>query len=177
MSSSSGRPPSLLPATVCTLVTKYFKCRNVVEKSVKTLPSYDDRNYYFCAEQCDTKCSEFVLKLVNPEHTPLSAAKEINRLMHHVHSKGYTFSTPYPLACTNGTDFVQLTASEMINGENRDIETRDDQGIKYHMWLLTFISGELFDSVEKKFLTPSLLTEVGKALATLDKDLQVYFVL
>ena len=175
--SCSGRPPSLLPANVCKLVTKYFKCRNVAEKSVKALPGYDGRNYYFRAEQCDTKCSEFVLKLVNPEHTPWPVAKEINRLMHHIHSKGFTFSTPYPVVSTNGTDFVQLTIGEIINGENslkNGIEIRDDEDTKYHMWLLTFISGEMFDSVEKKYLTPSLLTEIGKALATLDKDLQVH---
>ena len=47
MSNAAGRPPSLSSAAVTKLVKEYFCFQHVDEHSVKHLPSYDDRDFYF----------------------------------------------------------------------------------------------------------------------------------
>lgn len=192
MSTAAGRPPSLSANAVCKLVTRYFKVKNAVEDSVKAFPSYDDVNYYLQGEHLESKSTEFVLKVGNPVHTSLPVTKGLNKMMHHISSKGFNFLVPYPLLGNTNTDLLSLTAGEMtLNGsvnstaggnikdeELLEVNFEDvampPQGkLEYHVRLLTYVPGELFDNVDKKYLTPTLLRDVGETLGIMDKDLKV----
>lgn len=180
MSSVAGRPPSLSPTAVCKLVNRFFRVKNAVEDSVKPLPSYDDVNYYLRGELVGSKYTEFVLKLGNPERTPFPVMKGLNRLMHHVSSRGFKFTTPYPLCSIVGTDLLSLRAEDIMNcdeelsSSNGTIASKSsDQNIEYHVCLLPFIPGIELDAIDKEFLTPAVLRDVGETLATIDKELRV----
>ena len=184
MSAVAGRPPSLSPRAVCKLVMSYFKGKHVNESSIKCFPSYDDRNYYLSGELSDCTGSEFVLKLGNLVYVAVEHAEGINKLMCHISSKGFKFSVPCPLLSSVGSDCLLLTADET----SRD--TQDSNGVdmvvsasrstsakatsqRYHVRLLSYIPGEMFDVVEKEYLTPAVLSDVGETLATIDKELKV----
>ena len=178
MSSVAGRPPSLSPAAVCKLVSRFFRVKNVVEGSVKALPSYDDANYYFRGELVNSKFTEFVLKLGNPVRTPFPVMKGLNKLMYHISSQGFKFATPYPLCSIAGTDLLSLTAEKMTTLSDEESfrsngTIANDGNMEYHVYLLPFIPGIEFDAAEKEFLTPTVLRDVGETLAKIDKELRV----
>ena len=97
-SAATGRPPSLSRAAVTRLVTKVFPFQHVDQNSVKQLPSYDDRNFYFRGTPEHTPLEgasaymerEYVLKLNNPLLASYGVLKGINALLYHLHSKGFT---------------------------------------------------------------------------------------
>jgi len=60
---AAGRPPPLTNRIVADLVCKHFHFTKVEENSVKSLPSYQDRNYYFHGTNSFGVTSEYVLKL------------------------------------------------------------------------------------------------------------------
>ena len=180
MSSAAGRPPSLSPRAVCKLVHKYFNVRNIVEDSVKAFPSYNDVNYYLRGELLDNRqCTEFILKLTNPAFTGFLVMKGLSKLMYHISSSGFKFATPCPIVGRTGTDILLLTAKQMVN--EVDEESYDDtnrksskaNSMEYPVHLLPFIRGEVFDAVDKQYLTPAVLWEVGETLAMIDRELKV----
>lgn len=178
MSAAAGRPPSLSPQSVCKLVSRYFRVRNVIEGSVKEFPSYDDATYYLRGEFVDSRCAEFVLKLGNPVYTSFPVMRSINKLMCYISSKGYKFLTPCPVQSSSGSNFLSLTREEVEclspNGNSVSGSSVKNPALMESMvQLLTFIPGELLDNIEKKCLTPALLKEVGEMIATVDKDLKV----
>lgn len=186
MAEALGRPPSLKTEAVSSVIYKYFNFKNILECSIKSLPSFEDRNIYFQGEASHGNCSEFILKLNNPLCTPAEVIKGLNAVMNHVKSCNFQFETCYPLPCKDGTDVLHLTAAE-LTGESGDVEgsdhkvitkepnswTSEQPELRYHVRVLPFISGEVFDSVDKKFLTPMLLQEVGEMIGKVDKELKV----
>lgn len=178
MSAAAGRPPFLSPEAVCKLVSRYFRVRNVVEDSVKVFPAYDDVNYYLRGELLDHYCTEFVLKVVNPVHTSLPVLKSISKLMSYISSRGFKFSTPCPQLSSAGTDILSLTTKELkgLPASPKDLiagSVENPENMEYNVLLLSFIPGELLDNIEKKYLTPAVLKEVGEMIATIDKELKV----
>lgn len=177
MSSAAGRPPSLSPEAVCKLVSKYFNVRNIVEDSVKALPSYDDVNYYLRGEAVDdSQCTEFVLKVANPVYTSFPVIEGLNKLMCHVSSSGFKFATSCPIISRAGTDIISLTVEQMGLDGSSEASTNSNcnsANMTYPVRLLPFIPGEVFDAVDKQYLTPAVLSEVGETLAMIDKELKV----
>ena len=98
-----------------------------------------------------------------------------------------------PLPCKDGTDVVHLTADELTDNTT-DLYERPDQllsqdsrssmtgkilteqtKLQYHVRVLPFISGQVLDSVDKRYLTPALLQEVGRTIGSVNKELKVRF--
>lgn len=184
MSSAAGHPPPLSAKAVCKLVSRYFNVKSIVEDSVKSFPSYDDRNYYLRGELTDSKCTEFVLKLGNPVYCSFPMVKGLNKLLHHINSRGLRFATPFPLFNSAGTDILSLTAEQLGSLPMNGVDTKNltvngkessnsDGMMEYPVRLLSFIPGKLFDAVEKEYLTPAVLKNVGETLASIDKELKV----
>jgi Ser/Thr protein kinase RdoA (MazF antagonist) len=183
MSAAAGRPPLLSSTAVCSLVSRYFNVRNIAEDSVKSLPGYDDVNYYLCGEHLDSEYTEFVLKLGNPVYTPFPVMVGLNKLMNHISSRGFKFATPRPLFSSEGTDILSLTAKQLTSAgavcdkeppkSNGGMACNSKGGMEYLVRLLPYIPGKVFDDVEKEYLIPEVLNEVGAVLATIDKEFTV----
>ncbi len=188
---AAGRPPSLTPTAVSRVVCKYFNFKNVFRDSVKTLPSYDDRNYFFRGESLSEECSEFTLKLNNPVCTSFGVVKGLDEAMIHLKSCGLSFSASCPLPCRSGEHVIQLTASELTaedcvsvaqgasatNEENVKAHSTSvaEEDMKYGVHVLTFLSGQEFDNIEKKYMTTSLLYDIGEMVGRCDKELKVRY--
>ena len=193
MAEALGRPPSLNAKEVVMVVCKYFNFKNVIEDSIKPLPSFEDQNVYFRGETLNGTISEFVLKLTNPLCTPTEVIKGLNAMMNHIRACRFQFSTCYPLPCKDGTDVMHLTADELTNvnysgGWSNQVldEIKSDSSLtmsstssckqpelRYHVRVLVFIPGQVFDSVDKQHLTPALLQEVGEMIGKLNREVKV----
>lgn len=191
MSVSEGRPPSLSNQLVSEVVCKYFSFNQVIQDSVKSLPGYEDRNYYFQGQLSSEDYSEFILKVSNRVYTSFEMIREINAVMNHINSSGFNFSAPSALITKDGSDCIQLAHDELsgtsVNREysSQGQEIGDCSGqdhtpagtktetVRYFVRIFKSIAGELFDNVEKKFLTPTLLHEVGEMVGNIDKKLKV----
>lgn len=185
MSQALGRPPPLSAKAVCKLACKHFNFKNATENSVKSFPSYDDRNYYLCGEPWNTEGSEyeFVLKLNNPNQTSFQVVKGINDIVLQLKSCGFKFSLPCPVFNSAGLSILELSAAELaktsLSGESTSSQDMangsavDDPSMRYPVSVLSFIPGDMFDSIGKKYLTPALLYEAGVTLATIDKEFKV----
>ena len=168
MSVAAGRPPFLSNHDVITLLTNYFNFKKVYESSIKSFPSYRDRTYYFQGEQSDEIVNGYILKLNNPLSTPVEVIDGVNKVMKHLHSRGLL--SPCPLVSSTGKDYIKLACDELTS-ETGNIDTINKQ--KYTVCVLSFIPGQVFDHVEKKFLTDTLLHEIGESLGKMDKELMV----
>lgn len=191
---AAGRPPALSPAAVCRVVYNFFNFKNVLVDSVKSLPGYEDRNYYFRGETLNGEGSEFILKLGNPNYASLDVVNGLNKLLLYIKSCGFSFSSSYPLPCKSGEYVFQMTAHELTIGDvsgksghpdakevnsavkdsvTRSGSTNDIEEMMYHVRVFTFLTGQEFDKIEKKYLTAPLLFEVGVMLGKIDKELKV----
>ena len=185
-SNAAGRPPSLSSAAIAKLVKEYFYFHDVDERSVKQLPSYDDRNFYFrgCATTPEPASSitsrsilsdrEYILKLNNPLIVSYDVLSGINDLLNHLHAKSFT-KCNQPLA-SRGGDLLKITKEELLEyeGHLEPVETGDKSGeCTYFLRVLTFIPGECFDKVDKHCLTPRLLYDVGHCIGSAEAILQV----
>ena len=185
MSMSAGRPPKLHKGIISGVVLKYFNFSVVHEESIKNFPSYDDMNFYFQGKTPAGGGNEFVLKLTNPLHTSLSESKGIYEVMKHVQSCGIIPQCPQKSRA--GPDIIQLSHKELLEGgcsghdssvpEGRagadhinNTTARLDEPFCY-VSILSYAEGEMFDHVEKKYLTPNLLHEIGEMLAKMNKEM------
>ena len=173
MSTSAGRPPKLSKSTISRVVLKYFNFSVVDEDSIKNFPSYDDVNYYFQGKTPAGGGNEFVLKLTNPLHTSFSELKGIYEVMKHVQSCGLIPQCPQKSRA--GPDAIQLSHKELLEGgagadHINNTTARLNEPFCY-VSVLSYAEGEMFDLVEKKYLTPNLLHEIGVMLAKMNKEL------
>ena len=187
MAIAAGRPPNLSKNTLISIVCKYFNFLNVHEDSIKSLPSYSDINYYFQGECLDGGGHRFILKLFNPLYSSFSELKGINELMRLIQSCGIIPQCPQNsqagpdviklyhqellmdnIACTNDES---VTSVQEKMGEQCGPDISDD--LFCYVSVFSFAHGEIFDFVEKKYLTPELLYEIGMMLAKMDKELMV----
>lgn len=229
MSWAAGRPPVLSAEEVSRIVTEYFNFSSVRQDTLRQLPSYCDRNFYFQGERGEDEGQEFILKLSNPLSTSYGVVKGIIRVMKHLTSCGIV--CPCPLPSETGGDLLQLSTTELKNSagseesdiskcqlssaelknsnseelcraelkkdsdsivkcqlrdtnskentkqELSSVEAKDcgseENTLKYPVYLLSFIPGQIFDHVDKKYLTPALLYEIGELLGKIDKELMV----
>lgn len=172
MSVAGGRPPQLSNQDAAAIIRKHFNFKNVDELSIKAFPSYRDRNYYFQGEHTDKSNYEFVFKLSNPLSTTFDVMEGVNGVMKHLST--HSLLSPYPLPSHTGKDLIELSSAQLLSQESGDHDD-DEKKMKYPIYVLSFIPGLIFDHVDKKFLTPSLLHEVGELLGKMDKELMVRF--
>lgn len=181
MSVAAGRPPSLSNHETSAILTKHFNFKAVIDVSIKAFPSYRDRNYFFQGDYIDESTNAFVFKLSNPLSTSLDVMEGVNQVMKHLNSR--SLLSPYPLSSQTGRDVFQLSGAELkdVNSEEnimsaerkKDGDSEEDNVMKYPVYVLSFIPGQIFDHVEKKHITPALLYEVGELLGKIDKELMV----
>ena len=195
MSNILGRPPSLSNKSVSQVVRKHFNFKTVDENSIKALPSYDDRNYYFRGEHLYRDGYEFVLKLNNPLHTSFEEMEALVCLMKHLDSCNLKFSTPSPVTTKEGRNVIQLSSKELVvvtdeqlcssptgtcvkmnNGDDSIVSNKsvgDVRSLSYHVSVLSFIPGCVLDSIDKTLLTSAMLFQVGEMIGIVDKELRV----
>ena len=198
MSYVLGRPPSLWHRSVSEIVRKHFNFKTVDQNSVKTLPSYDDRNYYFRGEHLYRDGYEFVLKLNNPLRTSFEEMEALACLMKHLDSCNLKFSTPFPVTTKEGRNVIQLSSKELVvvtdeqlcssptgtcvdsstmnNGDDSIVSNKsvgDVRGLSYPVSVQSFIPGCVFDSIDKTLLTSAMLFQVGEMIGIVDKELRV----
>ena len=195
-STAAGRPPTVRSQTVLELLRENFHFKHIDELSVTTLPSYHDRNYYFCAVlehflestsfqnaqnylYCDRNklkqdlLQGYILKINNPLFSSYKVLSGVNFLLKHLKSKG--FECVQPLTSNIGTDILQIEGEDLLKFEE---DQRSDvmeftRETKFPVRVLTYIPGEIFADVDRKYLTPDLLYEVGKVMGSVSKELHV----
>ena len=187
---SAGRPPPLGNAAVAKLVKDYFPFKFVDELSVKQFPAYDDRNFYFrgtleegatpfatpIAEE-DPKAAknfekEYVLKLGNPLFASHEVLKGTNVLLNHLHANGCSWCIR-PLVGRDGSDVFVIAREKLREYDSTPVLPEKTAEPNVHMRVVTFIPGECFDEVEKQYLTPRLLYDLGHHLGSASAIMQV----
>ena len=172
MAAADGRPLEASSETTAALITKYFPFKYVSLASLKALPSYDDRNIYFSGVLEDDRQQygeerPFVLKLSNCILTDIDFLRGVNAVMQYLSEKG--FSNCCPIASRRGSYVVSASESEIL-GVACEIAP---SSMMYPVRVLTFLSGEVMDKLEKEFLTPELSYSVGDLVGRMDLTLQV----
>lgn len=186
---TAGRPPSLSNAAVAKLVKDYFPFIAVDELSVKQFPAYDDRNFYFrgTLEEgvrpfatptagADPKAGnferEYVLKLGNPLFASYEVLKGTNALLNHLHANGCNWCIR-PLVGRDGTDVLVITREKLNEYDSTLVLPEKIVEPNVHLRVVTFIPGECFDEVEKHYLTPRLLYDLGHHMGSANAVMQV----
>ena len=186
---TSGRPPSLSNSAVAKLVHDYFCFRVVDELSVKQLPAYDDRNFYFrgtleheapsehspaetglrVAEDSE---KEYVLKVGNPVFASYEVLKGTNELLNHIHANGFNRCIR-PIVGRDGTDVMVIAREKLREYDSTLVLPEKMAEPNVHLRVVTFIPGECFDEVDKHYLTPRLLYDLGHCVGGVDTIIQV----
>jgi hypothetical protein len=187
---TSGRPPSLGNEAVAKLVKDYFPFESVDEQSVKQFPAYDDRNFYFRGTleegvkpfatptaETDPKAAknfekEYVLKLGNPLFASYEVLKGTNALLNHLHANGCIWCIR-PLVGRDGTDVLVIAREKLCEYDSTLMLPEKVTEPNVHLRVVTFIPGECFDKVEKHYLTPRLLYDLGHHVGTADTIMRV----
>ena len=166
---SKGRPPALRNTKLVKLINQFYAFDSIDANSVKNFPGYDDRNYYFrgVSSSSSQNGEEFVLKMFNELHTPHDVVVGISELWNHLRSKGFTYTSHLPNKEGNVVTFVPQSLCK----DESSSESLSDQ--TYAIRIIHYISGELFDQIDKKYLTPKLLYQVGTLLGRVDLALKV----
>ena len=200
MSKSAGRPPALCNASLVKLVHCLYDFLHIDVSSIQSLPSYDDRNYYFRGIQTSVHgprptnsteivnlpstdeitsgdstpgvCEyEFVLKIFNSLHTPVNTVRGISEIWSHMQSKG--FNCTAMLLTKQGSSIASLTIKELSMFDDEPVLKSENGDLSCAVRVMRYIPGELFDKVDKKYLTPRLMYEVGALIGKVDAVLQV----
>lgn len=187
---TAGRPPALSNAAVAKLVTEFFRFKAIDELSVKQFPAYDDRNFYFRgtleegARPFDTPTAdadqkaaknfekEYVLKLGNPLFASYEVLKGTNALLNHLHGNGCNWCIR-PLVGRGGADVLVLAREKLGEYDSTLVLPEKMVEPNIHLRVVTFIPGECFDEVEKRYLTPRLLYDVGHRVGSTNAVMQV----
>ena len=168
------RPPELSPTAVSSLLLQYFSFKHIARDSIKSLPSYDDRNIFFRGRRKTANGARddgFVLKVLNSGISTY-VAEGMNAMMLFLSDRGIPCSRPIP---TRQGDYI-LTASE------RDLATLSptekpaaEPNSTYAVRVLTFVPGIPMDKLDKRYLTPELAYSVGEMVGKTDLALQVCY--
>ncbi len=168
MSIAEGRPPALSNSTLVKVINKFYNFDTIDDDSIKHFPGYDDRNFYFVGTPAASKKStEFVLKIFNPLHSEHDVVVGISEVWAHIVSKGFNYSSYLHNCEGKAVSFVPKSLCEEAAGSTETYAVR----------ILHYVSGELFDKIEKRYLTPKLMREAGAFLGKLNAALQVRFYL
>ena len=169
MSTSEGRPPALSSTELVKLINQFYAFDSVDTNSVKNFPGYDDRNYYFrgISSSSTQNGNEFVLKMFNKMHSTHEVVVGISEVLRHLRSKGFTVASCLPNREGAAVTFVPKSLCD------REGASGPSHSETYAVRIMHFIAGELFDSIDKKYITPKLLNEAGAFLGRLDLALKV----
>ena len=189
---TAGRPPSLSNAAVAKLVKDFFPFVAVDELSVKQFPAYDDRNFYFrgtleeaptwersatCTKDTNPKAAdsfekEYVLKLGNPLFASYEVLRGTNALLNHLYANGCTRCIR-PLVGRAGADVLVIAREKLREYDNTLVLPEKMVEPNIHLRVVTFIPGECFDEVDKHYLTPRLLYDLGHFMGSANAIMQV----
>ena len=171
----ASRPPLLSNQTVAHLVAAHLGFTDVSETTIKTLPSYYDRNYSFQGRIKDSSSETYILKIVNPASTSYEVISGIVDILIHLYSCG--FPCPKPVLHDR---LMELSESELTGmcekttSESQTTECCEGKNTtKYPVMVLTYINGHEFDRIERKLKTPDLLHEIGQLMGKMNKELMV----
>ncbi|XP_047442088.1 hydroxylysine kinase isoform X2 [Mugil cephalus] len=140
--------PNLSQSQASELVKRLY---GLTTSEVRSLPSYDDQNFYVAAEG-----GEYVLKIMNTEDSKKPDLIELQTYaMSFLHKNGLPAQTALP-----NTSGQLMTLEEIDCGYGCQ---------KYLVRLLTYLPGT---TISKTPLTPQLLFEAGKTAAKMDKTLE-----
>ncbi|XP_028920231.1 hydroxylysine kinase [Ornithorhynchus anatinus] len=151
--------PSFTELQAATLVESIFGL-NV--SKVKALPSYDDQNFHVHISKDNgtpEELSEYVLKITNSESSKNSDLIEVQS-----HAIMFLRKEGFPTAALQSTKEGNITFLMTVGCGS---ETKS-----YMMRLLTYLPGRPIAQVPA---TPSILYEIGKVAAKMDKTLQEKF--
>ena len=176
-----ARPPSLDSVAVCSLLRHLYPFNNIDEESVKQLPGYEDRNFYFkgyleidstmgalkakITSAPDISCyDEFIFKVSHITNS-FDVLQGINKVMDHIRCKGFHCS--YAIVNRSGEKITLLSENQLVRG-NPNVRT--GRGAQYPVRVLKYISGEILQDVQ---LTPKLVYGIGELAGSIDKALLV----
>ena len=167
------RPPLLGKEDAISLIMDYFPFKSVSPTSLKQLPSYEDRTFYFEGEtelSLDHSVRKpFVLKISNKTcgHDVITGQ---NAVMLHLTARGINCCRP--ILCRGG-QYLEMLKTEVLlsKTDGRCVEGNEAE---YAVRVLQYIPGEQMSRVEKRYLTPQLLYCVGNHVAKINIALQVY---
>ena len=186
-SSPTGRPPALSNIAVAKLIQQIYPFDYVDESSVKQLPSYDDRNFYFTGVPSHTdalemiKPKEYVLKIFNCLNNTIEVVRGVSALMEHLNDK--CFSGAEQMKSRKGVcigaiaerDLCEYVVDETMEGV---CESEREKGTKsYCIRVIRYLPGELLVSIAKESVSARLLYDVGNYLGKIDAALQVSIVI
>lgn len=170
MSMNAGRPPPLKPASIVKLVKLYYGFEQVVEGSLKQFPSYYDQNFYFRGQYPNEREGEYVIKILNRLYISPAMASGLSALWGHLNENGLNYTSM--LSNIKGEKISNLTFRELVQFEEEQ-PSEAAQDHSFSVRLMRFVPGEVFDMVDKRYLTPDLLFQVGAFLGRIDTTLKV----
>ena len=178
------RPPSLDSVSVCSLLKHLYPFQDIDEGSVKQLPGYEDRNFYFkgCLEvepigalkkvasapDINTyDYDEFIFKASHITNS-CEVLEGINEVMDHIKRKGFHCS--FAIMNHSGEKITLLSENQLVRG---DPNMRTGRGTQYPVRVLKYVPGETLQTVQ---LTPKLAYDIGELAGSIDKALLVRFI-
>ena len=167
------RPPVLGKEDVVSLIIGHFPFKSVSSMSLKQLPSYDDRMFYFEGEFDDESLDHslrkpFVLKISNKSFGRDLIASQ-NAVMLHLAARGVNCCRP--IVCRRGHYLEMLNLEVLLS--KPDSRGWAGNEAEYAVRVLQYIPGEPMDNIDKRYLTPRLMYCVGNHVAKMDIVLQV----
>ena len=167
------RPPLLGKEDAVSLITGYFPFKSVSPMSLKQLPSYDDRMFYFEGENEELSLDHsvrkpFVLKISN-KIFGRDVITGQNAVMLHLAAGG--INCCQPILCRRG-HYLEMLKTEVLLSKT-DGRCGEGNEAEYAVRVLQYIPGEPMSRVEKRYLTPQLMYCVGNHVAKIDIALQV----
>ena len=179
------RPPSLDSVAVCSLLRHLYPFSNVDEDSVRQLPGYEDRNFYFkgyfeVSDSFDgtvkskitsapdiSPYDEFIFKVSHITNS-YKVLQGVNEVMDHLKCKGFYCS--YAIVNRSGEKITLLSENQLLCG---DPNLRTGKGARYPVRVLKYIPGEVLQTVQ---LTPKLAYGIGELAGSIDKALLVRYI-
>ncbi len=165
----SGRPPQLKPASIVKLIKLYYDFEQVTEDFVTQFPSYYDLNFYFRGLYQEIE-GEYMLKVLNRVRISIAMASGLSVLWSHLNENGLNYTSMLPNK--KGERVSTLTLRELVQFE----EEQPPEAVLAFLFsvrVMRFVPGEVFDMVDKHYLTPHLLFQVGAFVGRIDTALKV----
>lgn len=165
---NDNRPPNLDSEAICSLLKELYPFEDVDRSSVKELPGYEDRNFYFKgrlnpeAVSCATE--EFILKVSHLTNS-CELLEGVNEVMDHLKSRD--FRCNYAIRNNSGEKIALLSENQLLRGNP---SMRTGRAAQYPVRVLTYVPGETLEAVQ---ITPRLAFDVGMLAGSIDKALLV----
>lgn len=157
---------------VCSLVKRLYPFQDVDKTSVKQLPGYEDRNFYFkghleddFASYSEITSQEFVFKV---SHTSNSREllEGVNEVMDHLCRKGFLCS--FAISNRFGKKIAMLSDNQLSRGDPW-VRT-GGRCAQYPVRVLIYVPGETLDPTQ---VTPEQAFHIGRLAGSIDKALLV----